>query len=284
LWRFGVGHRAPQPRDDELLQRAVDAARDADAAIVIVGATDDHEVEGLDRVDLRLPGRQDELVTAIAAVNPNTVAVVNAGSVYTMPWADEVAAILWAGMPGQEAGHALADVLAGVLEPWGRLPTTMPRADGAAPIPSTTPVDGVLAYGEGHAIGYRGYRTVGAPPQFAFGHGLGYTSWSFETAELSPDGTALTVTVRNTGQRPGREVVQVYYQPDDAGVRLVGFSGVVADPGARATVTVGIDARAAGRWDVDASAWTPLVGGELRAGRSSSDLPLVVSVDRPLGT
>jgi beta-glucosidase len=283
LWRFGVGYRGPQPDDDELLRRAVRAARDADAVVVIVGATDDHEVEGLDRVDLRLPGRQDELVAAIAAVNPNTVVVVNAGSVYTMPWADEVAAIVWAGMPGQEAGHALVDVVTGVLEPWGRLTTTVPRADGSALIPSTTPVDGVLAYDEGHAIGYRAYRSTGTTPLFAFGYGLGYTTWAFEDAELSGDAAALAVTVRNTGQRAGREVVQVYYQPDGATVRLVGFAGVVAEPGQPVTVTVDIDARAASRWDVDARAWTPLVGGELRVGRSSADTPLVLPVSRPLG-
>jgi beta-glucosidase len=187
-------------------------------------------------------------------------------------------------MPGQEAGHALADVVTGVLEPWGRLTTTVPRTDGDAPIPSTTPVDGVLAYAEGHAIGYRGYRSTGATPLFAFGHGLGYTTWQYEDAELSADGAALTVTVRNTGLRAGREVVQVYLQPDDATVRLVGFAGVVAEPGQPATVTVDIDARAASRWDVTAQAWTPLVGGELLVGRSLADLPLAIRVDRPLGT
>jgi beta-glucosidase len=283
LWRFGIGYRAPQPDDDEMLRRAVDAASTADAAVVIVGATDDHEVEGLDRIDLRLPGRQDELVSAIAAANPDTVVVVNAGSVYAMPWADEVAAIVWAGMPGQEAGDALTDVLTGVLEPWGRLTSTVPPADGDAPIPSTTPVDGVLAYDEGHAVGYRGYQTTGATPQFAFGHGLGYTTWSFEAAELSADGSALTISVRNTGARAGREVVQVYYQPDAATIRLVGFAGVVAEPGQRCTLTVHIDACAASRWDVQASAWTPLVGGELRIGRSVADLLLTVPVDRRLG-
>ena len=283
LWRFGVGYRAPQPDDDEMLRRAVDAARTADAAVVVVGATDDHEVEGLDRVDLRLPGRQDELVAAIAAANPRTVVVVNAGSVYALPWADDVAAIVWAGMPGQEAGDALADVLTGDLEPWGRLTTSVPRAGGDTPIPSTTPVDGVLAYEEGHAIGYRGYQSAGATPQYAFGHGLGYTTWSFEAAELSADASAVSVSVRNTGVRAGREVVQVYYRPDAATIRLVGFAGVVAEPGQRATVTVDIDARAASRWDVQVHAWTSLVGGELRIGRSVEDVPLTLTVDRSLG-
>jgi beta-glucosidase len=284
LWRFGVGYREPQPDDDEMLRAAVDAARDADAAVVIVGATDDHEVEGLDRADLRLPGRQDELVSAIAGANPNTVVVINAGSVYTMPWAGDVAAILWAGMPGQEAGHALTDVLTGAQEPWGRLTTTVPAVDGTSPVPSTTPVDGVLAYHEGRGVGYRGYEATDATPLFAFGHGLGYTTWSFETAELTDDASTVTVMVRNTGAHPGREVIQVYYRPDGGTIRLVGFASATAEPGQQVTVTVDLDARAASRWDIDAHEWTPLVGGVLCIGRSVADAAAItVPVDRPLG-
>jgi len=155
--------------------------------------------------------------------------------------------------------------------------------NGAAPIPSTTPVDGVLAYAEGSAVGYRAYRSTGTTPHYAFGHGLGYTTWSCEAAELSGDASAVSVTVRNTGARAGREVVQIYYQPDDATIRLVGFAGVVAEPGQRRTVVVDLDARAASRWDVRADRWEPLVGGELCVGRSVADLPVTLRVDRVLG-
>jgi beta-glucosidase len=282
IGRFGIGYEPPLPDDDERLRRAVDAARDADVAVVVVGATDDYEAEGFDREHLHLPGRQDELVSAVAAANPNTVVVLNSGSCYVLPWAGEVAAILWAGMPGQEAGNALTDVLTGAQEPWGRLSTTMPPVDGAV-IASVTPVDGVLAYTEGRNTGYRGYDADGTAPGFAFGHGLGYTSWEFDGAALSDDGGAVQVTVRNTGTRPGREVVQVYYRPDGAGVRLVGFASARAEPGDAVSVPVAIDARAASRWNTDAGAWVPLVGGVLHVGRSIADTPVTVPVNRPLG-
>lgn len=282
IGRFGIGYEPPPPDDDERLRRAVDAARHADVAVVVVGATDDYEAEGFDREHLRLPGRQDELVMAVAAVNPNTVVVLNSGSVYTLPWVDHVAAVLWAGMPGQEAGNALADVLTGAREPWGRLTTTMPPVDGAV-IASVTPVDGVLAYEEARNIGYRGYDANGTSPAFPFGHGLGYTTWAFDSAEVTGDGRALDVTVRNTGTRTGREVVQVYYRPDEGSVRLVGFAGAVAEPGESVCVPVALDARAAGRWDRDAGTWAPLVGGVLHVGRSIADAPLTLPVDRPLG-
>jgi len=282
IGRFGIGYEPPLPDDDERLRRAVDAARHADVAVVVVGATDDDEAEGFDREHLRLPGRQDELVAAVAAVNPNTVVVLNSGSVYALPWADHVAAILWAGMPGQEAGNVLADVVTGAREPWGTLPTTMPPVDGAV-IASVTPVDGVLDYQESRNIGYRGYDANGTSPAFPFGHGLGYTTWAFDSAELTADGQALDVTVRNTGTRTGREVVQVYYRPNEGGVRLVGFAGAIAGPGESVSVPVALDARAAGRWDRDAGMWEPLVGGVLHVGRSITETPLTLPVDRPLG-
>lgn len=282
IGRFGVGYEPPLPDDEERLRRAVDAARDADVAVVVVGATDDYEAEGFDRAHLKLPGRQDELVAAVAAANPNTVVVLNSGSVYALPWVDEVAAIVWAGMPGQEAGNALTDVLTGAREPWGRLTTTMPPVEGAMIVP-VAPVDGVLAYEECRNIGYRAYDVDGRSPAFAFGHGLGYTSWSFDGAELADDGRTLHVTVRNTGVRAGREVVQVYYRPDGGDVRLVGFAGTVGKPGESLSVPVELDARAASRWDRDAGTWAPLVGGVLQVGRSLADTPVTLPVDRPLG-
>ena len=280
IGRFGIGYEPPRPDDDERLRRAVAAARDAEVAIVMVGATDDDEAEGFDREHVRLPGRQDELVAAVAAANPDTVVVVNAGTVYAMPWADAVGAVVWAGMPGQEAGDALADVLTGALEPWGRLTTTVPPDEGAL-IPSVTPVEGALPYDEGRELGYRGYAARGVTPRYPFGHGLGYTTWAFEAADLTGGASALTVAVRNTGPRPGREVVQVYFAPRDATLRLVGFAGVQAGPGERTTVTVPLDARAARHRE--AGGWRPLVGGELRIGRSAGDIALIVPVDQPLG-
>lgn len=256
LTAFGIGHHEPHLPEDEELAAAVEAARAADAAVVIVGTNDDVESEGFDRTTLALPGRQDELVSAVAAANPRTVVVVNAGAPVLMPWRDEVAAVLWAWLPGQEGGDALADVLTGAAEPGGRLPTTFPVSEDGilSPVPGE---DGSLPYAEGAAIGYLHY----APEQVAypFGHGLGYTAWEYESLAVA-DGTA-EVTVRNAGDRPGREVVQVYASPDGLPLRLAGFAVAEAAAGERVTVRVPLDERLPG-------------GCAVRAGRSVADLRL----------
>ncbi len=133
------------------------AAAAADIAVVVVGLTDEQETETVDKTTLRLPGGQDELVRKVAAAAQRTVVVVNAATPVLMPWLDEIDAVLWAGLPGQEGGHAVAAALLGDIEPAGRLVTTFPTADGAAPAWSVTPVDGQLTYAEGTFIGYRGH-------------------------------------------------------------------------------------------------------------------------------
>jgi beta-glucosidase len=232
------------------LERAVQLAAEADVAVVVVGTNEEVECEGVDRDSLALPGRQDELVARVAAANPRTVVVVNAGAPVLLPWADDVAAILLAWFPGQEFGNALADVLTGAAEPGGRLPTTWPKAEDG--LPSTTPVDGVLGYEEGIFVGYRAYERDGREPLFPFGHGLGYTTWEYKTVELR-DGHVY-VRVRNTGDRRGREVVQVYASKPDSAIErpprwLAGFAIAEAEPGEEVEVRVTIDARAFQHWD-----------------------------------
>ena len=133
-----------------------------------------------------------------------------------MPWADQAAAVIYAWLPGQAMGEALADVLLGQAEPGGRLPVTLPADEADCPVLHAVPRDGQLGYHEGLLIGYRGYDAAGTTPRFPFGHGLGYTSWVYESlsadlAGLPPgEDLGLRVRVRNAGSRPGREVVQVY--------------------------------------------------------------------------
>ncbi|MFG1999283.1 glycoside hydrolase family 3 protein [Spirillospora sp. NPDC048911] len=258
---FTIGHHAPHLPEDEELAAAVAAAREADVAVVVVGTNDDVESEGFDRSTPALPGRQDELVSAVAAANPRTVVVVNAGAPVLMPWRDEVAAVLWVWLPGQEGGDALADVLTGAAEPGGRLPTTFPASEDD--ILSPRPVDGVLDYAEGTAIGYRHYDA--ADVAYPFGHGHGYTTWEYESVSVS-GGTA-EVTVRNTGGRPGREIVQCYAMDGPRPVALAGFAVVDAGAGERATVRVPLDDR-------------PPAPRRLGAGRSLADLRRITEVDR----
>ncbi|WP_371600960.1 beta-glucosidase [Streptomyces sp. NBC_00564] len=271
---FALAHQEPQRDADELIAEAVEAARAADTAVVVVATTDRVESEGFDRKDLRLPGRQDDLVHAVAAANPNTVVVVNSGSPVELPWREEVAAVLLSWFPGQEGGAALADVLTGAHEPGGRLPTTWGSL-AAAPVTQVVPTDGELAYTEGVFIGYRAWDKAGATPSYAFGHGLGYTDWTYESIEL--DGTTARIRVRNSGERAGREVVQVYLAPVETDAErparwLAGFAGVEAGPGESVEAVVELPDRAFEIWDETANSWAFVKGSyEIQAGRSIAD-------------
>jgi beta-glucosidase len=288
--RLGI---VPAPDEDTLLQDAVSAARAADLAIVVVGSAETTESEGFDRPGLNLPGKQDELVRAVAAVCDKTVVVVNSGMPVLLPWADQVAAVGYAWLPGQAMGDALADVLLGRVEPGGRLPVTIPRTETDCPVLHAVPDDdGGLRYAEGLLVGYRGYDRAGTEPHFPFGHGLGYTTWEHESvsttaAAAEADGDLeLTVVVRNTGDRVGREVVQVYLEPpaSDPGrpVRtLAAFGTAVAGPGESAQVRLAVPHRAFARYSEEEGAWIWPHGEFLvRVGRSSRDLPLQLVVPR----
>ncbi|MCS7481998.1 glycoside hydrolase family 3 C-terminal domain-containing protein [Umezawaea endophytica] len=269
----------PRVDEDAELAAAVALARTSDVAVVVVGTTDEIESEGFDRTTLALPGRQDELVRAVAAVNPRTVVVVNAGGPVELPWRHEVAAVLVTWFPGQEAGDGLADVLFGAAEPGGRLPTTWAARTADVPVLDTTPVDGVLPYTEGPLIGYRAWAVHPVAPAYWFGHGLGYTTWTYEglSARDNVDagsGFDVRVRVRNTGTREGREVVQVY-QAEGEDRRLVGYTTVHAAPGEAVWVRVPIEAEALRRWSVPDRAWRRASGTiTLLAGPSAGDLPL----------
>jgi beta-glucosidase len=287
--RLGV---APAADDEALLAEAEAEAAAADAAVVVVGSAESTESEGFDRSTLALPGRQDELVSRIAAVNSTTIAVVNAGMPVLMPWAERVAAIVYAWLPGQAFGDALADVLLGAAEPGGRLPVTLPAAEADCPVLHAAPDEhGILEYSEGLLIGYRGYDASGVAPRYPFGHGLGYTTWAYQSvdcpAAVAPgDDLELTVTVRNTGPRPGKEVVQAYLaEPGRPAGRgrprrvLAAFAVVRAAPGDLARARLTIPARAFARYDEDRAGWT-WPGGRytVHVGRSSRDLPLSAPV------
>ncbi|WP_284756383.1 glycoside hydrolase family 3 C-terminal domain-containing protein [Curtobacterium sp. ME-Dv--P-122a] len=256
-YQFGT-----EPSDDDpavLIEAAVDAARGADVAVVVVGTNSKVESEGYDRSSLALPGHQDDLVRAVAAANPNTVVVVNAGSPVEMPWRNDVAAVLLTWFGGQEYGNALADVLTGAQEPGGRLPTTWPIAMADVPVLDVTPVDGKVAYDEGVHVGYRAWLRAGTEPAYPFGHGLGYTTWSIEGVSATPtvregDAVIVTATVANTGDRAGKHVVQVYASRAESAVDrpvrwLVGFAPVRLAAGASTEVSIEVPARAFAHWD-----------------------------------
>jgi beta-glucosidase len=266
----------------ELLGQALAAAGQADVAVVVVGIAQGEESEGYDRTTLALPGRQDELIEEVAAVCPRTVVVVNSGMPVLMPWAERVGAILQVWFPGQEFGHALADVLTGAQEPTGRLPVSIPRTEPLVPVGLAKPQDGALQYAEGLSVGYRAYARTGIDPLYPFGHGLGYTEWEYEDLQL-PVGPVhagadieLGVSVRNVGARTGTETVQVYLtRPVDGVSALAAFGQATAEPGERTRVRLTLPARAFAHWDSAKHEWAHPAGTfVVRVGGSSRELPL----------
>jgi len=256
-----------EPADEGRLGRAVELARRADAAIVVVGTTDEWETEGHDRSSIALPGAQDELVRSVAAANQRTIVIVNAGAPVAMPWLDEVGAVLVPFFGGMEMADAIVDVLLGEADPGGRLPITFPRRLEDTPAWSSyAPVDGVQRYGERFAVGYRGHDASGIPPLLPFGHGLSYGSvrWGRPRASAGAiaAGEAVTVVVplHADGERAATVVVQGYVAPVAPPVErepkaLRAWRKVVVPAGAHSEVELVFGADAFRRWDVDEATW-----------------------------
>ncbi len=278
-----VGCLPPVP--DDMLERAVAAAAAADAAVLIVGLNAEWETEGVDRASLGLPGSQDELIEKVAAANSRTVVVLNAGSPVSMDWIERVGAVLQLWYPGQESGNALADVLFGDRNPSGRLPTTFPRRIEDNPTHTTYPgEDGKVRYGEGIFVGYRYYDRKKVDPLFAFGHGLSYSEFEYSglmlnASEYSEGETVeLRLDLRNSGDRVGQEVVQVYLRDVEASrarpeKELKAFAKIALEPGEKRTLEFSLDRRALSSFDPAAASFVPEAGEfEVLVGASSRDI------------
>lgn len=255
-----VGIESLTDDSDAMIAEAVAHAKAAEVAVVVVGTNSRVESEGFDRKNLALPGRQDDLVKAVAAANPNTIVLINAGSPVILPWRNEVRAILLTYFAGQEMGDAIVDMLLGRAEPGGRLPTTWAATEADVPVLDTAPKNGVVSYGEGIHIGYRAFLMKGTQIAYPFGFGLGYTSWNLthentiDFASGSHADAHVEVTLTNTGTRPGKQVVQVYAERPHSAVDrpvkwLVGFSTVTIDAGSSARLVVPVTKRSLAYWD-----------------------------------
>ncbi|CAO5177136.1 beta-glucosidase [Frankia sp. AiPs1] len=286
VFRFQLGTEPVPVDEDDLIAAAARAAADADVALVVVGTNATVESEGFDRTTLALPGRQDDLVRAVAAANSRTVVVVNAGAPVLLPWRDQVAAVLVSYFGGQETGHALADVLLGHAEPGGRLPTTWPATMDDAPILNTAPTDDELHYDEDIHVGYRAWLrrpAAAAPvrPAFWFGSGLGYTDITVTSVDAPttaiPGGVIpVRVGVRNNGRRAGKQVIQIYAERADSTVErparwLVGFAPVRLPAGGTGLATIDVPTRLLAHWS---AGWQYEPGAfTLRTGTCAVDLP-----------
>ncbi len=285
---FALVHFSYKPAlgvEGDLLERAVSLAKDCDAAIIVAGLSDTFESEGYDRPDMDLPGDQDALIRAVAQANPNTVVVVNAGAPVVMDWTEAVDAVLLAYYPGQEGGHALADILFGDVNPSGKLTVTFPKRLEDNPAYINYPGLKDVYYGERIFVGYRYYEKKDVQPLFPFGHGLSYTRFAYsglkwpEQVETGQD-FEVSLTVENIGDVAGQEVVQFYIRDMEATLmrpikELKGFEKVYLAPGEKTVVTFTLTPRALSYYDPHLPGWVAEPGEfEVLVGASSQDIRL----------
>lgn len=235
----------------ELLAEAVAAAQGAEAAVVFAGLPERFESEGFDRADMKLPQGHLRVIEAVAKANPNTVVVLLCGCVVECPWADRVKGILYMGLPGQAGGEAAADLLYGRANPSGKLAESWPFTYGDVPSSEIygKTTDGL--YQEGLYVGYRFYDRAGVPVRWPFGFGLSYTRFAY--SGLTVSGDTVHVTVENTGEHAGAEVVQLYISPPSGGLHrpvreLKGFEKVFLQPGESRTVVFALNDRSFAVW------------------------------------
>ncbi len=291
-----IGAVPPTMTDEELMWRAEALATSADAVVCVIGSPPDWECEGHDRPSMELPGPQDQLVRRLALANPRLCVLVNAGAPVTMDWAAEVGALAQIWFGGEQGDEAVVDVLLGVSDPGGRLPTTIPvRLEDTPAFPYYPGEDGHAPYREGLLVGYRHYEATGTEPRYCFGYGLSYSTtdlseWDVRVVSLlstevlaasleTPPVVTVSVTVTNTGPRRGSEVLQCYVQPahrreGEPLRQLRAVAKVTLDPGMSERVVLGLPARAFARYDQEQGGF---VGSpdeyEIGVGRSLRDLP-----------
>ena len=263
---------------------AVALAKQADVAVLFLGLDEIKESEGLDRTDMKLADNQIALLKAVQQANPNTVVVLNAGSSLETPWLTHCRAVVYGALGGQAGAGAVLDVLTGKMNPCGKLAETWANCYEDTPAKDNfAGVGRTVQYREGLYVGYRYYQTAGVPVAFPFGHGLSYTSFAYSDLKASADGVTLTVT--NTGDRAGAEIVQLYVAKPDAKIfrpaqELKGFAKVPLRPGESRTVVIPLDDKAFRYWNIQTDRWE-IEGGqyELRVGASCADIRLAAAVE-----
>ncbi|QRV86694.1 glycoside hydrolase family 3 protein [Ceratobasidium sp. AG-Ba] len=274
---------------DEALSAAATAAAEADAVIAVVGLNHEWESEGFDRPTLAMPGRQNELIEAVAKANRNTIVVIQAGSAVSMPWIDKVAGVLQSWYLGNEAGNAISDVLFGKVNPSGRLPISLPRREEDIPAHLSFGSEmGKVHYREDVFVGYKYYQARKVEPLFPFGFGLSYTSFEVSDLKLQEPRSHDTliqvkasVTVKNTGSNTGSETVQLYVAPPKGPVthpnlQLRAFAKAIdLAPGASTTVELSFGKYGVSFWHEEDETWRADAGEYgVFVGTSSEHLPL----------
>jgi beta-glucosidase len=279
--------------DPQMLQEAIDAAKNAEVAVIFAGSNRDYETEASDRADLKLPFAQEELIEKVLEVNPRTIVVMIAGAPFDIGRIKEKSpALVWSWYNGSEGGNALADVLLGAVNPSGKLPWTMPKniADSPAHATGNFPGDSTVSYGEKLLVGYRWFDTKNIEPLYPFGFGLSYTDFDIRVtkpereAYSAADTIYLNVEVANTGTRDGKEVVQAYVSARDSKVdrpakELKGFQKVFVPAGQTKEVTIAIPVSELAYYNVAKSSWeVERTVYEFSFGNSSRDIQASFSI------
>ncbi|MFJ5760879.1 glycoside hydrolase family 3 C-terminal domain-containing protein [Neobacillus sp. NPDC093182] len=289
---YAQGYRLDSDEiDGTLIAEAKEVAAQADTVVLFVGLPDRYESEGYDREHLRMPANHRQLVEAAAEVNRNIVVVLSNGSPIEMPWLGNVKGVLEAYLGGQALGGAIADLLFGDANPSGKLAETFPRQLSDNPSFLNFPGEGdKVEYKEGIFVGYRYYDTKKVEPMFPFGYGLSYTTFEYSNLSISQkeiqdtDTVKVSVNVKNTGDRAGKEIVQLYVKDVESTVNrpekeLKGFEKVDLQPGEEKTVTFTLNKRAFAYYNVDLKDWHVETGEfEILVGKSSQEIALTDSI------
>jgi beta-glucosidase len=291
---LGVGMDGEDPAQDtpeareRSMQEAVGIASKADVAVVVVGRYFKNEGEGFDVKTMDLPAGQDELIAAVEKANPRTVVVLNTGDPVTMSkWIDATPSLLDMWYGGQEGGNALASVLFGDANPSGKLPVSLPKKFEDSPAAKNYPgQDLVVRYAEGIYVGYRYYDTKKVAPLFPFGFGLSYTTFEYTNLHVKPIKAAaehpieVTLQVKNTGNRAGAEVVELYVHDGHSKIdrpvhELKAFGRVELKPGESKSIEMKLDQSAFTYWSPESKTWVAEPGAfEIQVGASSRDIRL----------
>ena len=267
---------------DALLTEARRAAQQAEAVVVFAGLPDHYESEGFDRDNMKMPAGHLRMIEAVVSANPNTVVVLLCGSAVECPWADEVKAVLYMGLPGQAGGEAIADLLYGRVNPSGKLAESWPYRYEDVPSSEIYGKTADALYQEGVYVGYRYYDKAGVPVRWRFGYGLSYTEFAY--SNLAVDGDTVSVAIKNTGSFAGAEVVQLYMEAPQDGLHrplreLKGFQKVFLQPGESRTVTFTLTGRSFAVWQdgwkIPAGTYAVCVGGLRAEMEKNGDVLLV---------
>ena len=278
--------------DEKMLRNAVETAQQAEVAVIFAGLPDSFESEGYDRKHMNLPDWQNELIASVSHVQPNTVVVLHNGSAVEMPWIASVSAVLEAYLGGQEVGAAVVNILFGKTNPSGRLAETFPlRLEDNPSYLSFGKDNEQVDYSEGVFVGYRYYESKAMEVLFPFGHGLSYTTFQYsnlkldKTTMLDSEELNVSVDVENTGERVGKEVVQLYVSPKSNTIvrpakELKGFEKIELQPGEKRTMTFTLNKRSFAYWNTEINDWYAESGAyEVQIGKTAKETLLSEGVE-----